>query len=260
MPSGTGGNSAFMAEIRTFDAHDKLTIAAADLVTKAAVGAVRDRQRFVLGVSGGTTPAMLYRLLAEEQYASRFPWEDTYVFWGDERWIEPTDSLSNQRMVRDTLLDRVPIPQDHIRAILTTGVTPAQAAEVADRHVRELFDGRPIRPDLILLGMGEDGHTASLFPGTSALLEAEALFVPNFSVADDMERITATLPLINAARQVVVIVTGAIKAESVRHALYPAPNAAALPASLVNPTNGRLTWMLDADAAMLLQHGNANAD
>ncbi|MDA1036357.1 MAG: 6-phosphogluconolactonase, partial [Chloroflexi bacterium] len=214
-----------MADIRTFEAHDKLTIAAADLVTKAAVGAVRDRGRFVWGLSGGTTPAMLYRLLAEEQYASRFPWEQTYVFWSDERWIEPTDSLSNQRMVRETLLDRVPIPQDHVRAILTAGVTPIQSAEIADRHVRELFDGRTIRPDLILLGMGEDGHTASLFPGTSALLENEALFVPNFSVPDDMERITATLPLINAARQVILIVTGAIKAEAVRHALFPRPNS-----------------------------------
>ncbi len=249
-----------MADIRTFDAHDKLTIAAADLVTKAAVSAVRDRHRFIWGLSGGTTPAMLYRLLAEEQYASRFPWEDTYVFWGDERWIEPTDSLSNQRMVRDTLLDRVPIPEDHVRAILTTGVTPAQSAEIADRHVRELFEGRPIRPDLILLGMGEDGHTASLFPGTSALVENEALFVPNFSVADDMERITATLPLINSARQVVVIVTGAVKAEAVRNALYPVPNAAALPASLVNPTNGTLTWMLDVVSAALLHHPNFNTD
>ncbi len=249
-----------MAEIRTFDAHDRLTIAAADLVTKAAVGAVKDRGRFVWGLSGGTTPAMLYRLLAEEQYASRFPWEQTYVFWGDERWVEPTDSLSNQRMVRETLLDRVPIPQDHVRAILTTGVTPAQSAEVADRHVRELFDGSTVRPDLILLGMGEDGHTASLFPGTSALLENEALFVPNFSVSDDMERITATLPLINAARQVVVIVTGATKAETVRHALFPLPDSAALPASLVRPTNGTVTWMLDRDAATLLEHANFNTD
>lgn len=249
-----------MAEIRTFNAHDQLTIAAADLVTKAAVGAVRDRGRFVWGLSGGTTPAMLYRLLAEEQYASRFPWEDTYVFWGDERWIEPTDSLSNQRMVRETLLDRVPIPEDHVRAILTTGVTPSQAAEVADRHVRELFEGRTIRPDLILLGMGEDGHTASLFPGTSALVENEALFVPNFSVPDDMERITATLPLINAARHVVVIVTGAMKAEAVRNALYPLPNSAALPASLVRPANGDLTWMLDEDAAALLDHSNFSTD
>ena len=108
--------------------------------------------------------------------------------------------------------------------------------------------------------MGEDGHTGSLFPGTSALLENEALFVPNFSVADDMERITATLLLINSARQIVVIVTGDIKAEAVRNALYPLPNAGALPASLVNPTNGTLTWMLDADAATLLQHANFNTD
>jgi 6-phosphogluconolactonase len=112
-----------MAEIRPFDAHDKLTIAAAALVTKAAVSAVRDRHRFICSVSGSTTPAMLYRLLTEEQYASRFPWEDTYVFWSDDLRIEPTDSLSNQCMVRDTLLDHVPIPQDHVRAMLTTSVT-----------------------------------------------------------------------------------------------------------------------------------------
>jgi 6-phosphogluconolactonase len=132
-----------MAEIRTFDAPEKSPITATDLVTKAVVSAVRDRHRFIWGMSGGTTPAMLYRLLGEEQYTSRFPWEDTYVFWDHERWIEPTGSLSNQRMVRNTLLDRVSIPKDHVRAILTTSVTPAQSAEVADRHVRELFDGRP---------------------------------------------------------------------------------------------------------------------
>ena len=248
-----------MAQIRTFDAHDKLTKAAADLVAEAAAGAVRDRRRFVWGLSGGTTPAMLYRLLAEEQYASRFPWEQTYVFWGDERWIEPTDAQSNQRMARETLLDRVPIPQDHVRAILTTGMTPAQSAEVAERHVRELFGGPP-RPDLILLGVGEDGHIASLFPGTGALLEDKALFVPNSPVSSGLERVTATLPLINAARAVIFLVTGAIKAETVRQALFPAAESAALPASLVRPTNGTVTWLLDAGAATLLQHANFTTD
>ena len=157
-----------MADIRTFDAPDQLTTAAADLVLEAARAAVRDRGLFTWCIPGGNTPAMLYRKLASEPYAARFPWDRTYVFWGDERWVPPDHPDSNARAARDELLSRVPLPQDHVRPIATTGIEPEASAAAAERAVRTLL-GPDLRPDLVLLGLGEDGHTASLFPGTAAL-------------------------------------------------------------------------------------------
>jgi 6-phosphogluconolactonase len=242
-----------VAEIVTFDAPDQLMKAAADLVLGVARESVRDRGRFVWGLAGGQTPAMLYRLLAEEFYAARMPWEETYVFWGDERWVTSDDPQSNQRMAFRELLDGVPIPKENIKRIITIGVEPRVSAEAIERQLRTLYPGEP-RPDLMLLGLGEDGHTASLFPGTTALLEDAALFAANHVPDLDAWRITATFPLINAARNVVFLVSGAEKAVAAYRVLYPQPDSVVLPASMVQPSNGKLTWLLDRDAASRLPH------
>lgn len=242
-----------MADIRTFDAPDQLTTAAADLVLDAARAAVGDRGRFTWCLSGGNTPAMLYRKLASEAYAARFPWDRTYVFWGDERWVPPDHPDSNARMAREELLSRVPLPQDHVRAIVTTGIEPEASAEAAERAARTLL-GPDLRPDLVLLGLGEDGHTASLFPGTAALGERTALYAANRVPRLDAWRITATLPLLNAARHIAFLVTGTAKARTLRQVLYPQAETMVLPASMVRPADGKLTWLLDREAASLLPH------
>ena len=245
-----------MADILTYEAVDKLTEAAADLVLDAARESVRDRGRFVWGLSGGTTPAMLYRLLTEERYAARMPWEQTFVFWGDERWVAPDHRDSNQRMAHSELLDKVPIPRQNIRPVVTMGLAPDDAAAAVERQVRSLFDGRPPHADLILLGLGEDGHTASLFPGTGGLIEQAQLFTANFVPQIGGWRITATFTMLNAARHVIFLVTGAMKAHAARQVLYPSPETIVLPASMVRPTDGKLTWLLDREAATLLPHSD----
>ena len=242
-----------MADIRTFDAPDQLTAAAADLVLEAARGAVRDRGRFTWCLSGGNTPAMLYRKLASEAYAARFPWDRTYVFWGDERWVPPDHPDNNARMAREELLSRVPLPQDHIRSIVTTAIEPESSATTAEQQVHTLL-GPDLRPDLVLLGLGEDGHTASLFPGTAALGERTALFAANHVPRLDAWRVTATLPLLNAARHIAFLVTGISKAHALRQVLFPDAETMVLPASMVRPADGKLTWLLDREAASLLPH------
>ena len=243
-----------MVDIQVLDAPDRLTQAAADLVLEAARDAVRERQRFVWGLSGGTTPAMLYRMLASERYAARMPWDLTYVFWGDERWVAPDHADSNVRMARDEMLSRVPIPPDHVRPMATIGMEPEGSAAAAERQVRSLFRGEP-KPDLVLLGLGEDGHTASLFPGTAALGERKLLFAANYVPLLGTWRITATLALLNAARRVIFLVTGTNKAHALRQVLYPEQETAALPASMVQPADGTLTWLVDREAASELPAG-----
>jgi 6-phosphogluconolactonase len=244
-----------MADVRTFDAADKLAQAAADSILAIALAAVRDRDRFVLGLSGGPAIAMLLRTLADETFAARMPWEQTWVIFNDERWVAPTEPESNQRMARQELLDRTNIPREQVRAILTVGVSPQDSAIVAERHVTELFGGPP-RPDLLLLTIGGDGHTAGLFPGSGDLLETNALYVATELPSTGETRITATLPLLASARNIHFIVTGALNSWAVNQALYPAPDSLIIPATLVQPTNGAVTWFLDADAARILDHPN----
>jgi 6-phosphogluconolactonase len=242
-----------VADIRTFDAADKLARAAADAVLAVALASVRDRHRFIWGLSGGPTIAMLLRTLADEYYAARMPWPNTYVTFNDELWVAATEPESNQRMVREELLDRVSIPREQARAIVTVGVSPEDSAVVAERHVKELFSG-PVRPDLLTLTTGDDGHTAGLYPGSGAVLESDALFVATEVPNSGETRITATYALIAAARNIHIIATGAAKAPAIQQALYPEADAAVLPAGLVKATNGKVTWFLDSDAARLLEH------
>jgi 6-phosphogluconolactonase len=241
-------------EIHTFGATDQLIRKAADLVVEAARESVRMRKRFVWLLSGGGTPAPLYRLLTQERYASRMPWADTYVFWGDERWVAPDDPDSNARAATDELLSHVPLPAGNVRRIATIGVSPADSAAAMERQIRALYGDEQPRPDLVLLGMGADGHIASLFPGTIALHEHRFLYTASHVPKLDQWRVTGTISLFNAARNIIFIVTGADKAQAVRQSLEPKPETIVLPASLVRPTQGKLVWLLDADAGRLLPH------
>ena len=151
-------------DVRVHDGTAPLVAAAADLVLESARDAVRERGRFVWGLAGGSTPRALYEALAAPPYADAMPWGATHIFWGDERWVPADDAESNRRMAREALLDAAsPASVVPIRA---EGLTPAESAASAEEGLRRVFGGEPPRPDLLLLGIGSDGHTASLFPGT----------------------------------------------------------------------------------------------
>ncbi len=238
-----------MPDVRVFPTPTALTQAAANFVLASAEEAVRERGRFVWGLSGGSTPEALYRKLTEPPYSTAMPWRATFVFWGDERWVPTGHPDSNQRMATEALLAHGPAARANVIPVSTENTSPGESATSVEDALRRISGDAPVRPDLLLLGIGPDGHTASLFPGTSALEEREQLFAANWVPGMDSWRITATLPLINASRHVVFLAQGRDKAEALRLALHPADGGPPLPAALVAPDDGALTWMLDRQAA-----------
>jgi 6-phosphogluconolactonase len=209
-------------------------------------------------LSGGSTPRALFEVLATAEFARAVLWERVHVWWGDERCVPPEHVDSNYRMAHEALLRRVPIPAENVHRVRTELGAVAAAAEY-EREMREAFDmpagaaGWPAF-DLILLGMGDDGHTASLFPGTAALEPGDRLVVANPVAKLAADRITFTAPLINAADTVIFLVAGAGKASMLRRVLLGEYEPAALPAQGILPV-GKLFWMTDAAAAALVADG-----
>jgi 6-phosphogluconolactonase len=230
--------------------------AAAEFVRTAA-RAVKERGRFAVALSGGTTPAGLYAVLtAEARVRGAVDWERTQAFWGDERQVPPDHQDSNYRMAREVLLSKVPVPEANVHRI--PGEIP-DAAEAALRYEEELratlglTANKLPRFDLVLLGLGADGHTASLFPGTEALREKHRAVIANWIDTLRAWRITLTVPAINRARSVMFLVCGEDKAEAVKSVLEGPRNLKALPARLIQPESGRMLWFLDRPAARLLE-------
>jgi 6-phosphogluconolactonase len=214
--------------------------------------AAGSRGRFSVALSGGSTPVELYCLLAEEPYRSQIPWEAVHLFWGDERCVPPDNPNSNYHLADETLVSRVPIPPENVRRVRGE-LEPASAARDYEQEIQDFFCGPHARFDLILLGLGEDGHTASLFPDSPALVETERLVVAATAVYQDRpaQRVTLTLPVLNSARHVLFLVTGSAKAGAVQAVLEGADEQ--LPARQIQPMAGQLTWLLDAEAARLLE-------
>jgi 6-phosphogluconolactonase len=242
--------------VETFSTHADLMQAAADLFVAASVAAIGASGRFAVALSGGSTPQSLYALLATDLYASRIDWTRVHVFWSDERSVPPSSSLSNYRMARVALLSRVPLQTANVHRIRGED-EPAAAAAAYERKLRELF-GTPVgeprtatgaRLDLVLLGMGEDGHTASLFPGAATVGEPR-----RWVMADDLAdvstpRVTLTPVAINAASEIVFLVSGHKKAAALKRAIEGPYQPDLLPAQAIAPRAGRLRWLVDADAA-----------
>ncbi len=228
-----------------------LACEAAQRVSGLARQAAGSRGRFSLALSGGSTPGALYRLLAEEPYRSHIPWSQVHLFWADERCVPPGDPGSNYRLACEALIAHVPLPVGNVHRVRGE-LDPEAAARACDRELRRFFGGPRPRFDLVLLGLGSDGHTASLFPGSEALEETARLAVATTTVYDNRPagRITLTLPALNAARQVLFLVSGPEKAEIVRTVLADAEGQ--LPARRVRPVAGQLAWLLDAAAAARL--------
>jgi 6-phosphogluconolactonase len=223
--------------------------AAADRVVRDGEEAIALAGRFSLALSGGSTPRLLYEMLAREPHAPRLDWTKVEVFFADERCVPADHPDSNYRMSREALLSKVPIPGDNVDRIRGE-IDPREAAKEYGLLLKEKFgDGGP---DLILLGMGEDGHTASLFPGTEALHETKHRAVANHverSTTGKSWRVTMTAPFINRARHVIVLVTGSNKAARVSEVLEGPRDPQRLPVQLIAPTSGTMTWLLDAAAA-----------
>ncbi|MCA9909948.1 MAG: 6-phosphogluconolactonase [Anaerolineae bacterium] len=242
--------------------YDTLAVAAraiADQIVQISERAVDTRGRFTIALSGGETPRILYRLLANEEYASRIDFTTWQVFFGDERCVPPEDADSNYHMARLAFLDQVPIPLGNIHRIHGE-IEPELAAKAYEDLLRDFFtrrgDKRP-RFDLVLLGMGADGHTAGLFPGTVALDERERLVVANHVPQLDTTRLTFTYPLINAARRVMILVSGESKAATLRDVLAGPQDPAQFPVQGVNLRKGNLTWLVDGAAYALVDQSPA---
>lgn len=218
--------------------------------------AIAAHNRFHVALAGGSTPRRLYQDLARQSTTTTIDWANTCIYFGDERAVPPEHVDSNYRMAREALLDHVPIPSDQIHRIHAEGPDLQQSARsYAERLNHELpldADGMPAF-DLILLGLGEDGHTASLFPQTDILDEHERLVAPVYVERLNAWRISLTLPALNHARQVMFLVAGGAKAQIVHQVLDLQPPLPPLPSQRVAPANGTLEWYLDAAAAAQLE-------
>jgi 6-phosphogluconolactonase len=234
-----------------FRDRSELMLAAAERVTQLAERCIAERGRFNWALAGGKTPEALYRLLGGPPLATRIDWTCVHFFWSDERCVPYDHADSNYRMANESLLERVTPPRSNVHRL--RGELPPPLA--ASRYEGELSalapPGEVPRLDLILLGMGGDGHTASLFPGSSALTESKRWVVATSIAGRDVARLTFTLPLINAAAHVLFLVSGADKARALAQVSTP-DDPEQLPAHRVQPVAGELSWFVDAEAAVLL--------
>jgi 6-phosphogluconolactonase len=230
-------------EVRRFASLDELSRAAAALVAQVAGDAIALRGRCAIVLSGGRTPVTLYRLLATT-HRDDVDWARVHLFWGDERWVPATDPLSNFRMAREALLDHVPCPPDHIHPVPVDAGSPDAAARQYEDTLRSFFGDAGAGPDLLLLGMGTDGHTASLFPESPALEERTRWVVPAFAPVEPRQRITLTIPGINRAMNIFLLVAGSDKQSAFAQAVSGHADPRRCPAAMVQPATGNLTWFV----------------
>ena len=243
-----------LADVRRLTTPQDLFRAAAEEVIRVATEAVGQRGRFTIALSGGSTPRNLYTLIAANASAS-LPWGQVFFFWGDERHVPLDDPDSNYRMAREALLSKIPIPPANVFPVPAENPDAAAAAEAYEQTVKKFFalrEGELPHFDLILLGMGPDGHTASLFPETAALQEKSRLVVANWVDKLKASRITFTLPVLNAARCVAFLVSGIDKATVLHEVLEGNAPPEKYPSKLVQPSNGKLIWFVDRAAASQL--------
>lgn len=218
---------------------------------RAANDAVAERGRFTIALSGGSTPKNLFNLLATNA-RTVLPWDRMFFFFGDERHVPPTDPESNYHMADESLLSKVPVPPGNVFRIPAENPDAAAAAAAYEKTLEKFFALQPGQfPvfDLILLGMGPDGHTASLFPGTAGLQEKSRLVIANWVEKFKTSRITLTLPVLNAARCVTFLVSGTDKAPALHAVLDSDAPGEQYPSKLVRPTDGKLIWLVDRAAA-----------
>lgn len=256
--------SEFVPTIQKYPDANAMAQAAAQSFVELAKKAIATQGRFSVALSGGSTPAALYKLLASEPFVAQLAWSKIHVFWGDERCVPPDDPESNYRMANETLLSHVGLPPENIHRIRGE-LAPQVAAQEYEATLHKFFLDAPVARsfDLVLLGMGSDGHTLSLFPGSDATKQEMILLsqgtqaqqrwvVANYVEKFSTWRITLTTLPVNAAANVLFLIAGADKANVLQKVLAQPPEPPLLPAQLIRPTNGQLLWMIDAAAASLL--------
>jgi 6-phosphogluconolactonase len=226
--------------IRIFENSRELARGAAEHLV-----ALAQEDSFTVALSGGSTPKILYQLLAEEPFRNRVPWSNTHFYWSDERHVPPDHPESNYRMAHEAMLSRVPVPESNVHRVRSENPSAQEAADEYEKIVVP-------RLDLILLGLGADGHTASIFPGSEVLEETKRLIAAPWVEKLNTYRITMTLPLLNNGASILFLVSGKDKAEIVKEVIE---GPKKYPAQAVQPTNGELIWMLDRDAAAGLNRG-----
>jgi 6-phosphogluconolactonase len=238
-------------DTRVFADIDALSHGALEEVLRNLQEAVAQRGRFAIALSGGHTPAKMYALWgAPGKYRDETPWDRVHMFWGDERYVPADDPLSNYRMTREALLAHVPIPAANVHPAPTSLPTPEKAAEAYDAQLRGFFGNAEPAFDVTLLGLGPEGHCASLFPGSPALEEKQRWVVAVQVAAKPPNRLTFTLPVLNRSRNVYFLVAGEDKRE-ILAALRAEPDSrpSQYPAGRIRPADGRLLWLLDQAAA-----------
>jgi len=235
--------------VQVFDDAEAVARGAAERFVELGQAAIDARGCFSVGLAGGSTPKRAYELLASEAYREQLNWSKVHIFFGDERCVPPDHSESNYRMANEALISRVSIPPPNVHRINGLGDAVANASLYED-ELRTFFNPASWpRFDLVLLGMGDDGHTASLFPGTKALVEPRAWVVANWVEKFGAFRITLTAPAINHAANIAFLVTGATKAERLLEVLRGALDPEKLPSQLIQPLDGSLFWLVDKAAA-----------
>lgn len=243
--------------ITVVDTPEAVARAAAERFVALAREAVAARGRFVVALSGGSTPRALFQLLAKEPFRSQPAWDRVEVFWGDERSVPPTHNDSNYRMAKEALLDHVPVPASRVHRIQAERDDVAAAAADYEAEIARVLGGTaggtPPALDLILLGMGPDGHTASLFPGTTALGEQRRWVVANWVPKFNTNRVTLTYPILNRGTQVLFLAAGSDKAETLREVLEGPADLPRLPSQGIRPAAGGPVWLVDRAAAAKLK-------
>ena len=237
-----------MAELHVHQTTEEAARGEAQFVADLAKECSTSHDQFTIALSGGSTPRRLYQVLASPPYSKEMAWDRWQVFWSDERCVPPGHQDSNYRMAKEELLDHVAIPDTNVHRMRGED-DPNEASQAYEAVVREVFQSAVPTFDLILLGLGDDGHTASLFPGTPALGEQDRLVVDNWVPDLQVHRITFTLPLINAAKTVAFLDTDETKAGVLRQVLEPASGEELPPAGLVQPSRGVVHWFLTTAAA-----------
>jgi 6-phosphogluconolactonase len=235
-------------DLRIFPTSDEVSAAAADYIIDIAKESITARGRFVISLSGGRTPEKLYSLLAKSPLREKIEWLKTFIFWTDERYVGFDDEQNNAHHIKLILLNKIDIPASNIH-VINVNLQPDEAAMEYEKDIKYFFKNGPLRFDLILLGLGENGHTASLFPGTSVLNDQTKGIRSVYVEEDKRYRITMTAPLINQASHILFLVTGMSKNEMLRNTLTESFQPIKFPAQLIKPANGELLWFSDRKAS-----------
>ncbi|WP_342648178.1 6-phosphogluconolactonase [Mucilaginibacter sp. CSA2-8R] len=238
--------------IKVFDNKAEISTAAAELFVQIAQRSISQNGKFVVALTGGSSPEQLYTLLAQPEYQNKIDWTKVFVFWGDERWVPLDDEQSNGKMADRTLLSKVPVPENQVFYMWQEGISADDYAAQYENEIRKHLNA-DLSFDLILLGMGPDGHTASLFPHQQVLQETQKLVAAYHLDAQNMYRITLTAPLINKGQHLLVMLYGENKAPALHEVLEGEHNTDLYPAQMLKPETGDITWLVDKAAASQLK-------